>query len=502
MTRRRAADGDNGHAASPTRRHVDCPQEFVPRAGDAYRTLIEQIPAATHLSRLDDVSSTIYISPQIRDMTGYTPEEWFDDRHLWTRLLHEDDRDRVLKANKRHIASGEPFNEEYRLVARDGSIVWIKEESRVLVDEHGRPIASQGVMLDISDRKLAEQQLLSTLEERRRLQAQISGAQVESGVQALLAALNARDGYTGEHSRAVVDLVERVATQMGLLDHEIRLARQVALLHDIGKLGVPDSVLRKPGPLDAHEWRVMREHPIIGARIVAAIPGLEDLAPAIRAEHERWDGNGYPDGLSSEDIPLASRIVFVCDAYHAMISHRPYRKAMPEGAARRELRRKAGSQFDAVAVDALLSVLAETPSPALVDLDAPSIRVLLVDDDASTRMLLRFTMEAEAGFEVIGEAGDGSEAIAMARSEQPDAVVIDLAMPVMGGLEAIPVIRRASLRAKVVVFTASDSPNVFDSALKAGAHVCLGKGTSLTEVTTIIEALCTDARASTGSTSS
>lgn len=502
MTRRRASDAGNGRPASPTRENVDSPQEFVPRVGDAYRTLIEQIPAATLLSRLDDVSSTIYISPQIRDMTGYAPEEWSDDRHPWTRLLHEDDRDRVLKAKKRHITAGEPFEEEYRLVVRDGSTVWIKEESRVLVDEHGRPIASQRVMLDISDRKRAEEQLLSTLEERRRLQVQLTGAQVESGVQALLAALNARDGYTGEHSRAVVDLVERVAKQMDLSDHDTRMARQVALMHDIGKLGVPDSVLRKPGPLDAHEWRVMREHPIIGARIVAAIPGLEDLAPAIRSEHERWDGNGYPDGLSGEDIPLASRIVFGCDAYHAMISHRPYRKAMPEAAARQELRRKAGSQFDAVAVDALLTVLAETSSLAEINVDAARIRVLLVDDDASTRMLLRFTIEAEAGLEVIGEAGDGSEAIAMARAEQPDAVVIDLAMPVMGGLEAIPVIRRASPRAKVVVFTASDAPNVFDSALKAGAHVCLGKGTSLTEVTNVIEDLSTDARASTGSTSS
>ena len=494
MTNHTTPNGGNGRLHAPRLPHMGFPQDFVPRAGDAYRTLIEQIPAATHLSRLDSLASTIYISPQIAEMTGFGPDEWIVDRQLWTRLLHPEDRDRVLAANERHISASESFNEEYRLIARDGSIVWIREESRVLLDEHGKPLASQGVMLDVTDRKRAEQELHETLEDRRRLKVLLTGAQVESGVQALLAALNARDGYTGGHSRAVVNLTECVARRMGLSENELRLARQVALLHDIGKLGVPDSVLRKPGPLDAHEWAVMREHPVIGARIVSSIPGLDDLAPAIRAEHERWDGNGYPDGLAGGEIPFASRIVFVCDAYHAMISNRPYRKAMPEALARRELRRAAGSQFDPAVVDSLLEELSEASPLAHIDLGTPLIRVLIVDDDVSTRMLLRFTMEAEGIFEVIGEAGDGSEAIAIARSEQPDAVVIDLAMPVMGGLEAIPMIRNSSPRTKVVVFSASDSSDVFDTALKAGAHVCLGKGALLAEVTTIIENLNADDR--------
>src|ERR687892_1850554 len=149
----------------------------------------------------------------------------------------------------------------------------------------------------------------------------------------------------------------------------------------------------------------------------------------------------------------------------------------------------AGSQFDPAVVDSLLEELSEASPLAHIDLGTPLIRVLIVDDDVSTRMLLRFTMEAEGIFEVIGEAGDGSEAIAMTRSEQPDAVVIDLAMPVMGGLEAIPMIRNLSPATKVVVFTASDSTDVFDKALHAGAHVCLGKGTSLTEVAHVIQSL-------------
>ncbi|HEV2768831.1 MAG TPA: diguanylate cyclase [Solirubrobacteraceae bacterium] len=173
----------------------------------------------------------------------------------------------------------------------------------------------------------------------------------------LLAALNARDRYTGEHSEQVVELSRLVARHLGLSDDEIREVEQLALLHDIGKIGVPDAVLRKQGPLSDDEWRLMREHPAIGARLVAAIDPLVHLAAMIRAEHERWDGGGYPDGLAGSDIPLASRVVFACDAYHAMTSDRPYRPAMPLAAARRELEQNAGTQFDPEVVNVLLRVL-------------------------------------------------------------------------------------------------------------------------------------------------
>jgi PAS domain S-box-containing protein/putative nucleotidyltransferase with HDIG domain len=456
--------------------------------------MIEQLPAATHLSRLDETSSTIYISPQIEAMTGYRPDEYIADPHLWSKLLHPDDRERMLAANAEHVDVGQPFSEEYRLIARDGRVVWVKEESRILADENESPIASQGIILDCTDYRRVEHELRQSLEVRRDLTLRLTVAKAESGIEALIAALSARDGYTGEHCQAVVDLVERVAERLGLSDDEVKHARQVALLHDIGKMGVPDSILRKTGPLDAHQWRVMREHPIIGARIVESIPGLEQLAPAIRAEHERWDGNGYPDGLAGEAIPLVSRIVFVCDAYHAMISNRPYRRAMSEPSARLELRRKAGSQFDTAPVNALLTVLEQEGPPAAdpLQFDEPRIRVLLVDDDASIRMLLRFTLESEGTFEICGEAGDGSEALAMAQAAQPDAIVIDLAMPIMGGLQAIPRNKQLSPATKIVVFTASDSPDVLDDAMRSGADVCLGKGASLTEVSGILSTLCID----------
>ncbi len=194
-------------------------------------------------------------------------------------------------------------------------------------------------------------EVISSAEEERAVRRAESSA---VGVRALLVALEARDLYTGEHSRMVVRLASAVARRLGLGKAAVNDIEQVALLHDVGKVGIPDAILQKQGPLDEIEWQVMRQHPIVGERIIAGTPGLSHLAPAMRAEHERWDGGGYPDGLAREEIPLASRITLACDAFHAMTSERPYRPAMAVEEACEELRRNAGTQFDPAIVEALL----------------------------------------------------------------------------------------------------------------------------------------------------
>ncbi|CAN5131647.1 hypothetical protein BH24ACT23_BH24ACT23_10750 [soil metagenome] len=176
-------------------------------------------------------------------------------------------------------------------------------------------------------------------------------------VAALAQALEERDQYTGEHSEFVVDLTERVAKELALDDEEIKEIRTAALLHDIGKVGIPDEILHKPGPLDDREWEIMRQHPAIGERIMRSIPGMGSIARIVRHEHERWDGGGYPDGIAGEQIPVAARIILACDAYHAMVSDRPYRKAMPHHAAMKELTENAGTQFDPQVVEALVGYL-------------------------------------------------------------------------------------------------------------------------------------------------
>ncbi|MET0762028.1 MAG: diguanylate cyclase, partial [Thermoleophilaceae bacterium] len=141
------------------------------------------------------------------------------------------------------------------------------------------------------------------------------------------------------------------------------------LLHDIGKIGIPDGILHKPTRLDATEWDLMRQHPVIGERILRPLPGLSAVATAVRHEHERWDGGGYPDGLAGEDIPLASRVVLACDAWHALVSDRPYRRALPHHDALAELRGGSGTQFDPGVVAALIDCI-ENPSQESGDEEA------------------------------------------------------------------------------------------------------------------------------------
>lgn len=188
----------------------------------------------------------------------------------------------------------------------------------------------------------------------------------ESTISSLLVALQERDGYTAEHSEETVDLALAVGGKLKINSVERSILADVALLHDIGKIGIPNEILNKTEGLDEHEWEFMKRHPEIGERIVAPVPGFADVAKAIRHEHERWDGAGYPDGLIGEQIPLASRIVLVCDAFHAMITDRPYRKAIGMARARAELETHAGSQFDPDVVVALLAVLDEDGLPETV----------------------------------------------------------------------------------------------------------------------------------------
>src|SRR5207244_2706380 len=159
-------------------------------------------------------------------------------------------------------------------------------------------------------------------------------------------ALEAQDEYTGDHARALAEMALAVGYELALDPDRLKVLELAALFHDIGKIGVPSEIIRKPGPLTAAERREMNRHPEVGEQILAPVPFLQPVRPIIRSSHERWDGAGYPDGLAGEQIPLESRIVFVCDAFHAMTTDRPYRAALPESEAIRRLKLSSGTQFD------------------------------------------------------------------------------------------------------------------------------------------------------------
>jgi HD-GYP domain-containing protein (c-di-GMP phosphodiesterase class II) len=173
----------------------------------------------------------------------------------------------------------------------------------------------------------------------------------------LTSTVEAKDDYTACHGEDVAVLAERVALRMSLGSAHARDVRYAAMLHDIGKVAVPSEILLKPGPLSDEEWVVMRSHAAIGGDLVARIDAFAHLAPAVRASHERWDGGGYPDGLAGERIPLAARIIAVCDTYDAIVTDRPYRAAGTPLEACAELRRVAGAQLDADVVEAVVAEL-------------------------------------------------------------------------------------------------------------------------------------------------
>ncbi len=195
----------------------------------------------------------------------------------------------------------------------------------------------------------------ASLEEAHRAVIERSTAALE----ALSATVDARDTYTAGHSRRVAASAAVIARELGLSGHELDVVEQAALLHDIGKIGVPDAVLLKEGPLTAAEWVVMRSHPEEGARIIERLGYLDEAVPGIRHHHERLDGRGYPDGLLGDEVPLAARIIHVADALDAMTTKRLYREERSFEEALEEIRRGRGTDFCELCVDAFERAVAK-----------------------------------------------------------------------------------------------------------------------------------------------
>ncbi len=211
-----------------------------------------------------------------------------------------------------------------------------------------------------------EQQMLNTLTQHAatalrnaELYHELEQAYLDT-VLALTNAIEAKDHYTEEHSERMVELALAVGRQMGCSPESLEHLRWAAMLHDIGKIGIPEHILRKPGPLTDEERAIIQRHPIIGAEILRPIRRLEPVAALVRSHHERYDGQGYPDGLRGEEIPLEARILTAVDAYISMVDERVYDPARTAEQARAELQRCAGSHFDPQVVEALLQVLDTT----------------------------------------------------------------------------------------------------------------------------------------------
>lgn len=212
--------------------------------------------------------------------------------------------------------------------------------------DHGRLLAFMEVLRSEIAAALSSQKSVATQE----------SAEYSESTRALLAMIGERDAATCCHSRATGEWARRLCDAMSIPPENAALIKLCALLHDIGKISTPEAILFKRGTFTEEEWAIMRDHSAAGQRVLDQIPTLAKCALIVRAHHERWDGTGYPDGLAAENIPFEARVVAVADAFHAMISERPYRKAIPPRQALEILEAGRGTQWDASVVDAMLSL--------------------------------------------------------------------------------------------------------------------------------------------------
>jgi diguanylate cyclase (GGDEF)-like protein len=281
-------------------------------------------------------------------------------------------------------ASVAPYGEAYRLGGDEFCAVLAIEPERLeeviagaahALTETGEEFtisASYGVVLVPHEAQTLEQALQLADERMYSHKHGRSGAR-EQARDVLMRTMQAKQPDLREHSSEVAQLAVAVARRLGMDGEEIDEIARAAELHDVGKVGIPDAILEKPADLDSTEWELMHQHTILGERILNAAPALRPVARIVRSTHERWDGAGYPDGLGGADIPLAARIIAVCDAYDAMTTDRAYCPAIGHEAACEELRDVAGSQFDPEVVDAFIAEIAKlaAPEPEQDGIDAP-----------------------------------------------------------------------------------------------------------------------------------
>jgi len=249
--------------------------------------------------------------------------------------------------------------DEFCLVAAvsEGEAEPLIDRACEALSEHGEGFqieSSFGAVL-LPDEATDATQALQGADERLYAQKHSRRGESDRTMAALLEALAQREPELQAHLDGVGSLAVETGRMLGLRRDELDELARAAQLHDLGKLAVPDEILHKPGPLDEREWAFIRQHTIVGERILRASPALRSVATVVRSSHEHWDGTGYPDGLAGEDIPLAARIVSACDAYDAMTSDRPYREAFTRTDALNELMRLAGEQFDPNVVRVLVA---------------------------------------------------------------------------------------------------------------------------------------------------
>jgi PAS domain S-box-containing protein len=308
-----------------------------------------------------------YVSPSAVQLVGFTPQEVTAmGLEEVRRRFHPEDRER-FGASPGDLPDDTVEDRraptiEYRWQCKDGEYRWLSDNRAFVRDEDGRVLAVVGTVRDITEQKRI---------------AEGKQKAFEDTVMLLAVAAEARDPYTENHLLRIRGYSEAIASELGLSPEETREIGLASLLHDIGKMRVPDPILTKPGPLTAEEWEIIKQHPIWGEELLSLHPSFESARQIARWHHENWDGTGYPDGLRSEEIPIGATITAVADGFDAMTTQRPYKGAWPPNRAIREIRQNKGRRYSPKVVEAFERALRKGEIKKVATTSPPSISELV-----------------------------------------------------------------------------------------------------------------------------
>jgi len=301
-----------------------------------YRQLIEN--AQEGIWAIDAEAKTTFVNHRMAEILGYTIDEMLGS----SLFLFMDERGVALaKHYFERRKQGIKERHDFQFLRKDGTRVYTSLETSPIMDDAGDFMGAFAFVPDITERKRAEEPLKRAAFET---------------LEALSRLVEANDPYTSGHSAMVNEIAITIAQKMELMDSQLDTLGIAGPLHDVGKVGIPSSVLNKPTGLTEAEWVMIRAHPRVSANVAQQVTAFAAAVPAIRHHHERWDGTGYPDGLKGDDIPLLARILAVADGFQAMTSERPYRRARTEEETLAELQKGAGTQWDPEVVKVFLKL--------------------------------------------------------------------------------------------------------------------------------------------------
>ena len=301
------------------------------------------------ISRHDMQGIILYISPACHTLLGYDPAELTGQPV--SSFIHPEDASSIRELLASPTWSDPTAAVPYRARHKNGEYIWLETTARIIYDHEKQPIEIQASSRDITERKQSQVALQRANNDLREA--------YDKTIEGWVLALDLRDRETEGHTQRVTEMAVQLARKLGCTDEEVLHIRRGALLHDMGKMGIPDEILQKPGPLTREEWSIMRKHPLYAYQMLSPIHYLNQSLIIPYCHHERWDGSGYPQGLKGEEIPLFARLFAVVDVWDALSSDRPYRKRLPPQEVATYLQDEAGRLFDPFIVENFLALIAE-----------------------------------------------------------------------------------------------------------------------------------------------